>query len=169
MEIEKKFLIRRLPDDLEQYEVKHIEQGYLCADPVVRIRRSNESYILTYKSAGKRAGGPEGESGVCINQEIEAVLNRQGYEHLREKIDGHLIRKRRYLIPLGDGHTGELDIFEGALEGLMFIEVEFADEGDAAAFVPPAWFGRNVSSDRRYSNSFLSSCADLSVFHIEKC
>lgn len=29
MEIERKYLIDRLPENLEQYECKHIEQGYL--------------------------------------------------------------------------------------------------------------------------------------------
>ena len=50
MEIEKKFLVKVLPDGLEQYEKKVIEQGYLCQRPVVRVRRSNNNYILTYKS-----------------------------------------------------------------------------------------------------------------------
>lgn len=36
MEIERKYLIDRLPENLEQYECKHIEQGYLNTDPVVR-------------------------------------------------------------------------------------------------------------------------------------
>lgn len=162
MEIEKKFLVQSVPGCLERYDKKVIEQGYLCTDPVIRIRKSNENYILTYKS---RMGLEDLSSGdVRINQEVEVALNRQGYEHLREKIDGNLIQKCRYLIPLPDGHTGELDIFDGILKGLCFIEVEFADEKDANAFVPPVWFGKNVSSDRRYSNSFLSRCKDLSAF-----
>lgn len=47
MEIERKYLIDRLPENLEQYECKHIEQGYLNTDPVVRIRKSNDKYTLT--------------------------------------------------------------------------------------------------------------------------
>ena len=50
MEIEKKFLLRRLPEELDRYPVRHMEQGYLCTDPVIRIRKSNDRYILTYKS-----------------------------------------------------------------------------------------------------------------------
>ena len=50
MEIEKKFLLRRLPEELDGYPVRHMEQGYLCTDPVIRIRKSNDRYILTYKS-----------------------------------------------------------------------------------------------------------------------
>lgn len=167
MEIEKKFLIRKLPERLEQYPVKHIEQGYLCTDPVVRIRKSNDRYILTYKSQMGLEG--QTEQDVRVNQEVEVSLNQAGYEHLREKTDGCMIQKDRYIIPLPDGHTGELDIFHGILEGLVFIEVEFADSEDAKAFIPPEWFGDNVSGDHRYSNSFLSTCKDLSAFSIKKC
>lgn len=161
MEIEKKFLIREMPD-LSAYEKKEIEQGYLCVNPVVRIRKSNDRYILTYKS--KQGTGDAERLEAQVNQEVEVPLNEEGYLHLREKVDEHLIQKSRYLIPLPDGHTGELDVFHGLLSGLVFIEVEFADEEDAAAFLPPDWFGENVSKDKRYSNSFLSKCGDLSVF-----
>ena len=50
MEIERKFLIRQLPEHLEQYPCLQIEQGYLCTNPVVRIRKQDDSYFLTYKS-----------------------------------------------------------------------------------------------------------------------
>lgn len=181
MEIEKKFLLRRIPENLEQYEKRVIEQGYLCTNPVVRIRRSNDEYILTYKShAGvddlqegvEPGGAARGEVGmygqvhseVRVNQEVEAPLNQTAYEHLRQKIDGNPVRKRRYLIPLEDGNTGELDVFEGVLSGLTLIEVEFPDVESAGRFVPPDWFGQNVSDDYRYSNSFLSTCKDLTAF-----
>ena len=54
LEIERKFLVKRenLPENLEQYPSKAIEQGYLCTEPVVRIRKSNDNYYLTYKSKG---------------------------------------------------------------------------------------------------------------------
>lgn len=159
MEIEKKFRVRYLPEHLEEYSRKIIEQGYLCTNPVVRIRKSNERYILTYK--GNHQSGTE---DVRMCDEVEVPLSEEGYLHLREKVDNHLISKTRYVIPLEDGHTGELDVFHGRLEGLVFIEVEFSREEDAAAFVPPEWFGENVSRDERYTNSFLSCCDNLDVF-----
>ncbi len=160
MEIEQKFLLKSLPEHLEKYPCKKIEQGYLCTDPVVRIRRSNDRYILTYKAPASLGNGED----IRVNQEVEVPLNEQGYRHLRAKTDGQLICKERYLIDLGDGHTGELDIFHGVLEGLRFIEVEFTSLEDAKRFEPPVWFGENVSHDKRYSNSFLSKCNDLSAF-----
>ncbi|MBR2036388.1 MAG: CYTH domain-containing protein, partial [Lachnospiraceae bacterium] len=55
MEIERKFLIKALPDDLDSYPCVHIEQGYLNTNPVVRIRKQNNDYILTYKGKGMLA------------------------------------------------------------------------------------------------------------------
>ena len=52
MEIERKFLIEKLPEDLDAYPFQTLEQAYLCTEPVVRIRRSDDTYTLTYKSKG---------------------------------------------------------------------------------------------------------------------
>ena len=52
MEIERKYLILTLPENTEQYPCRIIEQGYLNTEPVIRIRRDNEKYELTYKSKG---------------------------------------------------------------------------------------------------------------------
>lgn len=140
MEIERKFLIKDLPD-LTKYEYNEIEQGYLCTKPVVRIRKKNDKYILTYKG-----------SGLLAHEEIEAQLTEEGYNHLCEKIDGFLITKRRYLIPLAP-YTVELDVFSGHMQGLIMAEVEFPSEKEAEEFTPPAWFGDEVTNDRRYHNS----------------
>ncbi|WP_167959008.1 CYTH domain-containing protein [Anaerosporobacter faecicola] len=155
MEIEKKYRVKQLPSDLEQYEKKELEQGYLCTNPIVRIRRSNEDYILTYKS--KFGLEDKRDKNLCIANEIEVMLGQEGYEHLRTKVDGQLITKTRYCIPLGEGLTAELDLFKGQLAGLYFVEVEFPDEETAERFTPPDWFGTDVSKDRRFKNNYLST------------
>ncbi len=144
MEIERKYLIRELPDRLEQYPCRQIEQGYLNTDPIVRIRRTDKQYTLTYK--GK---------GFMVREEYNLPLNKKAFLHLREKIDGILIKKRRYLIPLGT-YTIELDVFEGELAPLLLAEVEFETEDAANAFVPPSWFGEDVTFSSAYHNSTLS-------------
>lgn len=157
LEIEKKFLVRELPENLEQYPKKVMEQGYLCSNPVVRIRRSNEDYILTYKS---RFGLEDTDENVKICNELEAPLNKEGYEHLREKTDGNLIKKTRYMIPLEQAEhplTAELDVFEGDLSGLIVVEVEFPAPEDADKFQKPDWFGEDVSGDIRYTNNYLAA------------
>ncbi len=145
MEIERKYLLRSLPEHLESYPYKQIEQGYLNTEPVVRIRRSDDIYTLTYK--GK---------GLMVREEYNLPLNAESFAHLKEKIDGRLIKKRRYLIPFDDRHTIELDIFEGDLAPLQLAEVEFATEEEANSFVPPAWFGEDVTFSTKYHNSRLS-------------
>lgn len=145
MEIERKYLLRSLPEHLESYPYKQIEQGYLNTEPVVRIRRSDDIYTLTYK--GK---------GLMVREEYNLPLNAESFAHLKEKIDGRLIKKRRYLIPFDDRHTIELDIFEGDLAPLQLAEVEFATEEEANSFVPPAWFGEDVTFSTKYHNSKLS-------------
>ncbi len=155
MEIEKKFRIKYLPENLESYEKKVIEQGYLCTDPVVRIRKSNEEYILTYKS--KFGIDKELDQLAKVCNEVEVPLNKSGYEHLKEKIDNQLVRKVRYIIPLENGLKAELDIFGDHLEGLTIVEVEFPGEEEIHNFVAPDWFGEEVSQDKRFTNSYLST------------
>lgn len=145
MEIERKFLVKELPDNLDSYEQKRISQGYLCTNPVLRIRRSNEDYFLTYKS-----------HGLIAREEHEFEIPQEAFEHLLRKVDGTLIDKIRYLIPLEDGHVAELDIFQGTLAPLRLVEVEFESLEDAENFVAPEWFGDDVSDSGKYHNSNLS-------------
>jgi len=154
MEIERKYAIHNLPGDLPQYQYKKIEQGYLCHNPILRIRKSNDNYILTYKS--KFGLEKKEEGSAIISNEVELPLTQEAFLTLKKKTDGNIIFKTRYLIPLEKGLTAELDVFEGVLLGLIFVEVEFPDEMTANEFVPPSWFDKELSSDRRFSNYQLS-------------
>lgn len=159
MEIERKYAIKKLPD-LNIYQYKIIEQGYLCHNPIVRIRKSNEDYILTYKSKDGLENVTKG--GPIINNEVELPLTEEAYQTLKTKVEGNLIYKTRYLIPLAKGLTVELDIFEGVLSGLVFAEVEFPDIKSAQKFIAPDWFGKDLSEDKRFTNYNLSK---LSGYH----
>ena len=145
MEIERKFLIQRLPEHLDAYPFQLLEQAYLCTEPVVRIRRSDDSYTLTYKS-----------KGLMSREEYNLPLTFESYEHLKKKADGNIIRKIRYHIPLPDELTIELDLFDPPFEGLILAEVEFTSEEQAHAFLPPEWFGEEVTWSTEYHNSTLS-------------
>ena len=145
MEIERKFLIKKLPADLDSYPHTTLEQGYLCTNPVVRIRKDDTKYELTYKSAG-----------LMMREEYNLPLNEDAYRHLIQKADGIIISKKRYLIPLTDKLTIELDIFEGDLAPLKLAEVEFETKEEAESFLPPKWFGKDVTFSSDYHNSTLS-------------
>lgn len=145
MEIERKFLIKKLPDNLTSYKARKIEQAYLCTDPVVRVRRDNDEYYLTYKS-----------KGMIVREEYNLPLTKEAYGHLLAKADGNIITKTRYEIPEKDNLTIELDVFEGKFDGLLLAEVEFASEEEALGYIPPEWFGEDVSNSTKYHNSTLS-------------
>lgn len=148
MEIERKYLIHQIPFSLKVYEVHRIEQAYLCTEPVIRIRREDSNFYITYKS-----------KGLMIREEHNLPLTEESYHHLLKKADGNIITKNRYKIPynnMNGSYTIELDIFSDIFDGLMLAEVEFTTEEEALAFVPPDWFGEDVTFSSEYHNSTLS-------------
>lgn len=159
MEIERKFLLKKVPENLEQYDYYLIEQAYLCTDPVIRIRRQNDKYYLTYKG-----------SGLMSREEYNLPLNQEAYRHLLPKADGNVISKKRYLIPLSSSEINaeclsllngtplviELDKFAPPFSPLLLAEIEFPSEEAANAFQMPDWFSEDVTNDIRYHNSNLS-------------
>lgn len=152
MEIERKFLIDKdqIPFDLSSYPSHIIEQAYLCTSPVVRVRKEDDNYYMTYK--GK---------GLMVREEYNLPLTEESYKHLLTKTDGNIITKTRYLIPYQDDTLKkelliELDVFEGKFEGLYLAEIEFSSEDDANNFTSPNWFGEDVTFDGRYHNSKMS-------------
>jgi len=145
MEIEKKYLLKELPN-LSDYRYHKIEQAYLCTNPVIRVRREDENYYMTYKG-----------SGMLAREEYNLPLNAEAYAHLKEKADGNMISKTRYLIPLKDtGLVAEVDVFEPPFAPLVMAEVEFESKEQADSFQAPDWFGEEVTFDGRYHNSYMS-------------
>ncbi|MCR4908781.1 MAG: CYTH domain-containing protein [Lachnospiraceae bacterium] len=150
-EIERKWLVKSVPEDLERYECLEIEQAYLNASPTVRVRRENNTCYLTYKGAHDMPGNSD-----LSHTEYNLPLDGTAYEHLKEKRDGILLHKKRYVIPISNGLKIELDVFEGELAPLVLAEVEFPSEEEALAFTAPDWFALDVTEDVRYKNSTLS-------------
>ena len=144
MEIERKFLVSRIPDALQEFPCARMEQAYISTDPLIRIRRAGERCILTCKGRG-----------LLSREEFELDMTPEAYERLSAKADGVRIVKDRYKIPLGD-YVAELDIFQAPLSPLALVEVEFPTEDAANAFAPPDWFGREVTYDAAYTNAALS-------------
>ncbi|MBC7959702.1 MAG: CYTH domain-containing protein [Vallitaleaceae bacterium] len=150
MEIEKKFLIQELPFDISRYPHQTISQGYVSTSPVIRIRQKNTLYFLTCKS-----------KGLMAREEFEVEISKEEFLRLQSKIDHHMIQKERYYIPLGNELQIELDLFEGFLKGLTMAEVEFPSMEAAYAFTPPLWFGKELTEDYRFHNSYLCQLTAL--------
>ena len=194
IEIEKKFTVKEIPFELEQYPYHEIEQGYLNVHPAIRVRREDDIYYMTYKGniplRDKDYGPEERNENVRQATDVHDVsdnigqteynmpLDKESYENLARKADGNVIRKRRYLIPLNEiafsadylekdpstknaVESGdikiELDIFKEPFEGRILAEVEFPSEEAARNYKPADWFYEDVTGDRRYSNSQMST------------
>jgi adenylate cyclase len=146
MEVERKFLVAEAPD-LGGTESDEIEQGYLAvgSEGEVRVRRKGDHLVLTAKRG----------SGIA-RDEAEIEIDRAAFERLWPLTEGRRLRKRRHVIPF-DERKIELDVYEGALEGLLVAEIEFPSEDEARDFEPPDWIGEEVTGDARYLNETLAT------------
>jgi len=144
-EIERKFLVRELPD-LSGAEGEPMVQGYLRADAggSVRLRITGSGAILNVK------GPSQGSRRLEFEYPVPVADARQMLDALAV---GHPVEKIRYRLDHG-GHTWELDVFSGHNEGLVIAEVEL-DDADQAPSVP-AWGAGEVTDDERFYNAYLA-------------
>ena len=150
IEYEKKYLVKELPEDLELYQKSEIMQGYLSNNPDMRIRQYKQEndemfYVLTIKV----------KNGL-YRDETEFQINQEQFNNLVPLVQSKWIEKTRYYIPLADLLEAELDIYYDELSGLQTVEVEFLNEVEANEFIPPVWFGEDVTFDKKYKNASLA-------------
>jgi adenylate cyclase len=147
-EIERKFLIKRLPPELRRARRYSILQGYLAAEPDdrhVRLRKKERRAALTFKIV-QRDG---------VREEREIKLTPKQFATLWPATAGRRLQKLRYEMPW-NRVVIEIDVYRGKNKGLMVAEVEFPSRAACRKFKPPAWFGREVTGVKRYSNISLA-------------
>lgn len=144
VERERKWLVQ------EQPELDHgvaLRQGYLAIDGAVSVRVRDAAAgncTLTIKAGAGTS-----------RTELEWPIGRDVFDAAWPATDGRRVVKTRYRLPLGE-HTAEVDVFGEHLDGLVVVEVEFDSDEALAAFAAPAWFGREVSDDLRYTNASMA-------------
>jgi adenylate cyclase len=146
MEIERKFRVEA-EDAPALGEGTRLRQAYVAVDGdvEVRVRDKGGTHLLTIK----------GGRGV-ERTEVEIEIDAAGFDELWQLAPDRRIEKSRHEVPV-DGHTAELDIYGGGLDGLAVVEVEFDSRQEADGFVPPPWFGEEVTDDPRWSNAALAA------------
>lgn len=152
LEIERKFLVEpeNLPEGYQWLGKSYkIEQSYISAQPEVRIRRIDDGsqYFFALKL-------PRDETGLA-RAEIDFAIDETTYDQLVQMALGTTIHKTRYQFYHGDAYVF-VDVYAEALEGLVVVEVQFTSVEEAEAFEPPAWFGEDVTADKRYKNASLA-------------
>ncbi len=153
VEIERKFVITALPEgmDLSDMDGERIEQGYLANGSgrnTVRLRKKgDDEYSQTVKW---RIGDNPAE-----RVELEYDISEDQFETFWPATEGRRVQKTRYEIPHGD-RVIELDVFEDDSGSHMVAEVEFPTTLEADLFVPPDWFGPDVTADGRFGNANIA-------------
>lgn len=146
IEIERKFLVTgQAWRDLTTGSAS-LRQGYLStsAKATVRIRLLDDTRaVLTLK----------GPTQGLVRAEFEYDVPLDEGRALLDMARPHVVEKRRHIVPFA-GHVWEVDVFEGAHEGLVLAEVELASADEHVAL--PEWVGLEVSQDDRYANASLS-------------
>jgi CYTH domain-containing protein/CHAD domain-containing protein len=145
-EIERKFLVREMPRAESAQTV--IEQGYLAIGQMteVRLRRQGGELLLTAKSG-------HGE----VREEVEVPIEPRAFEALWPLTAGRRVRKVRHYVPLREELRAEVDVYAGALDGLLTAEIEFESTAQADRFRPPPWLGEELTGDERYANQSLAT------------
>jgi CYTH domain-containing protein len=152
-EIEYKFLVTD-PDFRSVYKPSGycvIQQGYLTKDNeeiAIRVRLSTEPSKDTKANITVKGG-----SGL-VKSEYEYDIPVTDAKELLALCGDRVILKTRVYVPHGE-HTIEVDIFDGKHRGLVVAEIE-VNSADVVLNNFPAWLGKDVTNDYRYSNAYLS-------------
>ena len=152
-EIERKYLLTNLPDDLDESTGKFIRQGYLCLEEGrhVRVRSKGEAYYLTVKT---------GEG--LVRTEYEVEISEVQFQVLWPSTTGRQLEKIRYIYPL-DQYEMEIDIYQGELAPLIVAEVEFPSVLASEEFSAPDFVSEEVTGNNTFSNIRLALEGGLSA------
>ncbi|CAN5737237.1 hypothetical protein BH09VER1_BH09VER1_40050 [soil metagenome] len=145
-EIERKFLVKRMPAGYERLRSILIEQGYIVQDNnrEVRLRRSGRAYFLTVKDG-------KGLSRL----EVETSISERQFDTLWPLTEERRVSKTRYILPY-EGLRIEIDRYLDDLHPLCVAEVEFASTAASKKFDKPGFFGKEVTGLIEYSNAYLA-------------
>lgn len=155
-EIERKFLVSEIPEEMIALKHSKIHQNYLATGyEEVRIRKETVGDISWYTMTIKK------DTGLC-REEINIDISSESYEQLNNNKQG-ISRRNKPLLKErttfeSDGYKLEVDIYMNfvlqSIE-LMVVEVEFRTIEEANAFQPLQWFGKEVTEDINYKNQYL--------------
>jgi len=149
VEIERKYLLRKLPPETKRAPFAKIEQGYLPGKSLIeRLRRVTASGKTSYLRTVKLGRG-------LVRTEVEEPASYSVFKAMWPLTKGKRLTKKRY--QLADaGHVWEIDEFTD--RELVLAEVELASAHDQV--VVPEWLERcvvrEVTNEPEYLNHTLA-------------
>lgn len=161
-EIERKYAVKYIPEDLKITDILDIEQAFIYKDAktVIRVRKIQNQrlnrieYIYTVKTKGDMEY--DKSSNIAQVYEIENHIKEEEYNALIKNKISNIIRKTRIVIPIENNLNVEMDVYKDYLEGLITAEVEFPNEDIANTFEKPEWLGEEIGY-KELSNWKLSN------------
>ena len=147
MEIEKKYLVKYIPEELHKVEGSHIDQYYVLIDgkAEARIRLKNKKGVVKHYLTIKAGEG-------LTRTEVEVEITKAQFDELARTTNRKVFKTR-----IVTTECYELDIYHGQLDGLLTVEKEFRTIEEAERFTPPEWFGKDITEDKRYKNKNLAT------------
>ena len=145
VEIERKYLLRRLPPEMPAGEVDEVAQGYIPGERLVeRLRRRTRGDCITYLRTVKLGSG-------VARTEIEEETTAAVFDAMWPLTSGRRVEKRRHTVPDGD-LAWEIDEFTD--RELVLAELELPDEEHPVQF--PEWLSPYVVREVTQEPEFLN-------------
>ncbi|MEV0195758.1 CYTH domain-containing protein [Nonomuraea sp. NPDC050691] len=154
LEIERKFKVAddwQVPDDARGVQVR---QAYLSppgADAEFRIRAKGDRRLMTVKAF-------EAAANTMVRREVEFEIEEEPFAQLWTLAQGECLSKYRWSVPI-EGYVASVDVYDGVLSGLRVVEVEFDSVEEANRFIPPPWFGEEITGHPTWGNRRLAAVA----------
>lgn len=165
LEIERKFLIKEIPEDIITCEKQEILQWFLKQETKkIRVRKKmidkKWKKQAVYTMTQKKGNG-------LVREENEKEITEKQFLDYREFTKDHQIKKTRYIYPYKK-HIIEIDQFHDKLDGLWMAEIEFWSEKESQKFIPPFRCDKEVTEKKESCNSYLASHGMKKLIRITK-
>jgi len=152
-EYERRFLLKTLPADLDESQFVRIVDHYVKGTRL-RLRRLERpgAGIVEYKFAVKFADASLPDGCIALTN---LYLTAAEYDYLRPFVGADSIVKRRYPY-MHNGWLYDIDVFEGAQDGLILAEIELETADEFRGFPPPEFAARDVTADPFFTGGNLA-------------
>lgn len=141
IELERTFLIKKIPEGLKDCKHKEIIDIYIPKSdphPKIRIRKNGDNYEITKKQ-------PISKDDFSQHEEQTIELTKEEFESLN-KLEGKRVHKQRYYYKY-KGHTAEIDVFQEPLKGLIVADFEFDSVEEKDSFEKPDFCSADITHE----------------------
>jgi len=151
IELEKTYLVKKLPENLKNCKFKEIIDIYIpktSIHPTLRLRKDGDKFEITKKE-------PVNDGDASHQKEQTIILTEAEFRALN-KLEGKRVRKIRYYYNY-NGKTAEFDIFQDSLKGLVVVDFEFATVEEKEDFEIPDFCLVDITQEEFIAGGMICS------------